>query len=147
MNKKLHIRTRTYKNKNNTNLHKNRNHSHKQKKAWGYHLIVDAAHCDPDAIRSKKTIAAFARELVKEIKMVAFGAPQIHRFGCGRLEGYTMIQLIETSNISAHFDEYTNAVYLDVFSCKAFDQHVALEVFNKYFTPEQNKVRFLKRQA
>lgn len=45
----------------------------RQSQPWGYHLIIDAGNCDPVAIRSKGTIAKFAKELVKAIKMVAFG--------------------------------------------------------------------------
>jgi hypothetical protein len=53
---------------------------------------------------------------VKEIDMVAFGAPRIVRFGSDHCKGYTLVQLIQTSNITAHFAEDTNDVYLDVFS-------------------------------
>ena len=64
---------------------------------WGYHLIVDARDCDPTAIRSKETIRAFVKELVKAIDMVAFGPPQIVMFGTGNKKGYTLVQLIWTS--------------------------------------------------
>jgi S-adenosylmethionine/arginine decarboxylase-like enzyme len=114
---------------------------------WGYHLIVDARDCDPAAIRSKETIRAFVKELVKEIDMVAFGPPQIVMFGTGNKKGYTLVQLIETSCISAHFVEEFNDVYLDVFSCKDFKQADALAVFRKYFGPASVKTRFLTRKA
>jgi S-adenosylmethionine/arginine decarboxylase-like enzyme len=114
---------------------------------WGYHLIVDARDCDLNAIRSKETIRAFVKELVKEIDMVAFGPPQIVMFGTGNKKGYTLVQLIETSCISAHFVEEFNDVYLDVFSCKAFKQDDALAVFQKYFGPASVKTRFLTRKA
>lgn len=42
-------------------------------------------------------------------------------FGEGRVAGYSMIQLIETSLISAHFADRTNAAYLDIFSGKPYD--------------------------
>jgi hypothetical protein len=35
-----------------------------------------------------------------------------------------MVQLIETSLISAHFANLTHTVYLDVFSCKTYDPEV-----------------------
>jgi S-adenosylmethionine/arginine decarboxylase-like enzyme len=38
-----------------------------------------------------------------------------------RVAGYSMVQLIETSLISAHFANQTNTTYLDVFSCKPYD--------------------------
>ena len=119
---------------------------HKQN-AWGYHLIIDAGKCDPKAIRSKETIAKFVKELVKEIDMVAFGPPRIVRFGSGHTKGYTLIQLIETSCIMAHFSEDSNAVYFDCFSCKTFDPAVAKSVFDKYFHSGTMKTMFIPRQA
>jgi len=118
-----------------------------QKKAWGYHLIIDAAQCDPDAIRSKETIRAFVKELVKEIDMVAYGAPRIVKFGVGQTAGYTLVQLIQTSNITAHFSEETNNVYFDLFSCKSFHPKIATKVFDEYFAPHKKTTRFFKRQA
>lgn len=117
------------------------------KKSWGYHMTIDASKCDPEAIRSKKTIAAFVKELVSAIDMVAFGQPRIVMFGTGNKKGYTLVQLIETSDITAHFVEETNDVYLDIFSCKSFPPKVAIHVFDKYFSSGHKKVRFVKRQA
>jgi S-adenosylmethionine/arginine decarboxylase-like enzyme len=108
---------------------------------------VNAGNCDPVALRSKATITAFAKELVKKIDMVAFGAPRIVMFGDGNKKGYTLVQLIETSNITGHFVEETNDIYLDIFSCKAFDPTVAEAVFRKYFKPTKMNTLFLKRQA
>jgi S-adenosylmethionine/arginine decarboxylase-like enzyme len=119
----------------------------KTRSRWGYHLIIDARDCDLNAIRSKETIRAFVKELVKAIDMVAFGQPQIVMFGTGNKKGYTLVQLIETSNITAHFVEEFNDVYLDVFSCKAFKPADALAVFRKYFGPGSVKTRFLSRKA
>jgi S-adenosylmethionine/arginine decarboxylase-like enzyme len=116
-------------------------------KAWGYHLIIDAADCDADAIRSKETIAKFSKKLVSDIDMVAFGPPRIVHFGTGLQAGYTLVQLIETSNITAHFAEDTNDAYIDVFSCKTFNPKDALAVVKACFNPKSMKTRFIKRQA
>ena len=119
----------------------------RKKRFWGYHLIVNAAGCDAEAIQSKEIINAFSDELVKRIDMVAYGKPQIVRFGTSVQKGYTLVQLIETSCITAHFSEDTNEVYLDVFSCKIFKKNDALTVFNKYFKPKKMNTDFLTRQA
>ena len=119
----------------------------KNGRSWGYHLIVNAAGCDPEAIRSKDVIQRFSEELVKRIDMVAYGKPQIVRFGTSVQKGYTLVQLIETSCISAHFSEDTNEVYLDVFSCKTFRKKDALDVFAAYFSPKKMGTEFLVRQA
>jgi S-adenosylmethionine/arginine decarboxylase-like enzyme len=119
----------------------------KVKGCWGYHLTLDAGECDHAAIRSKATIAAFTKELVEKIDMVAYGPPRIVMFGTGGKKGYTLVQLIETSNITAHFVEEVDAVYLDVFSCKKFKTSDALAVFKKYFKPKTLIKRIFTRQA
>ena len=116
-------------------------------KSWGYHLTIDAGGCDHDAIRSKETIAAFTKELVDKIAMVPYGKARIVMFGEGDKKGYTLVQLIETSDITAHFVEETNAVYLDLFSCKKYSVPTTIAVFKKYFKPEKIIKRFVKRQA
>lgn len=115
--------------------------------SWGYHLLINAGDCDHDAIRSKPHIAAFVKELVKTIDMVAFGPPRIVRFGSGTKMGYTLVQLIETSDITCHFSEETGAVYFDCFSCKPFNTAIAKGVFVKYFKPKRMNCRFFKRQG
>ena len=119
----------------------------KLKKYWGYHLIVEAGGCDPEALRSKKTITDFSKKLVKEIDMIAYGKPMIHNFGKGDKKGFSLVQLIETSNITAHCVEETNDIYLDIFSCKSFSPRDAIAVFKEFFSPQKIRVRFLKRQA
>jgi S-adenosylmethionine/arginine decarboxylase-like enzyme len=79
--------------------------------------------------------------------MVPYGKPQIVHFGSGNKAGYTLIQLIETSNISAHFAEEDNSAYLDVFSCKNFKVSDVEEVIREYFKPENIIARTIIRQA
>lgn len=114
---------------------------------WGYHTILDGAQCDGESIRSYDNIYNFVKDLVKEIDMVAYGDPQIVDFGSGNKAGYTLVQLIETSNICAHFTNEDNCVYLDVFSCKPYDPQKVVEVAQKYFKFEKFKTAFIERNA
>src|SRR5687767_6909862 len=104
--------------------------------AFGQHLIVDASGCNK-RISDRDSIAAFARELVIAIDMKAYGDPWIEHFGhdLPKASGFTLVQLIETSNITAHFCDYSGEAYLDVFSCKSFDIDVALAVIDRFFEP------------
>lgn len=114
---------------------------------WGYHTIIDASGCDHEAITNKDTIIAFAKQLVKDIDMVAYGEPQVIKFGSGNKEGYTLVQLIETSNICAHFVDENNTFYLDVFSCKEYDPKKVVEIAQDYFKFTGVKTGYLERQA
>jgi len=115
--------------------------------SWGYHCILDASMCDQKRITDYDVVYNFTKELVKEIDMVAFGEPQIVNFGTGNKAGFTLVQLIETSNICAHFCNDTGDVYLDVFSCKPFESGTVERVFEKYFKPMAMRSRFLYRDA
>ena len=69
------------------------------------------------------------------------------RFGRGDILGYSMVQLIETSDITAHFVEPTNDMYLDVFSCKKFNPSDALKVIREWIKPTAMETKFIKRRA
>lgn len=114
---------------------------------WGYHLIINAGKCSKKAVTESRIIDQFVRELVEKIDMVAFGDPQIIHFGEGNKAGYTLVQLIETSNICGHFCDDTGDMYLDVFSCKPYDKEIVLQLVDEYFLPERLNHTYLERQA
>ena len=114
---------------------------------WGYHLLLNARKCTPATIRSRPLIRDFTDTLVKKIDMVPYGKPQIVMFGSGNKKGYTLVQLIETSNICAHFVEETDDVYLDVFSCKVFEPEDVKGLVKFYFGPENIDTTMLVRDA
>jgi S-adenosylmethionine/arginine decarboxylase-like enzyme len=99
------------------------------------------------AIRCPGIITQFSDDLVKRIDLFPYGRPQVQHFGSGNKAGYTLVQLIETSNIVAHFVEETDDMYLDVFSCKPYDPLVVSQVVKKYFNPLSMHPRYLVRQA
>jgi S-adenosylmethionine/arginine decarboxylase-like enzyme len=115
-------------------------------KPFGYHLIMDAAGCDPEAI-TKPRIREFIQTLITKIHMIAFGPTRIIKFGRGKIAGLTVMQFIEKSDITIHFLEQTNDAYFDLFSCKSFDPAVAIKLFKHYFNPIHIKTKFIKRQA
>jgi len=114
---------------------------------WGFHLALDCGKCNIERITSKSNVEEFARELVKRIDMKAYGEPQVVHFGSGDKEGFTLIQLIETSNISAHFCNDTGDAYIDVFSCKEYKQEIVEETVQQFFCPERISHHYILRQA
>jgi len=116
-------------------------------KYWGYHLMLDCASCDKEKITDAAHITAFAKDLVKRIDMVAYGEPQVVNFGSGNKAGYTLVQLIETSNICAHFCNDTGDVYFDVFSCKPFEPQTVIQIVGEYFNPTKTGTMFVLRDA
>lgn len=104
-------------------------------KVWGWHARVDASGCNHFAMQDYDTVYKFAKQLVKEIDMVAYGEPQIIDFGSGDKAGFTLVQLIETSNVCAHFANELDSIFLDVFSCKEFNLDIIERLMDEYFNP------------
>ena len=106
---------------------------------WGQHLALDFNGCPKKLLANKENILNWSKDLVDAIDMVAFGEPVIEHFATHSNEaaGYTLLQMIETSNIAAHFAENIGQAYIDVFSCKPFDVDVAIDICKKYFNPSQ----------
>lgn len=114
---------------------------------WGYHLMLDCKSCNKN-VSDPKAIYDFNKELVQRIDMVAHGEPIIEFMLPGDpKQGFSLVQLITTSNICAHFMDFDRTAYLDVFSCKEFDPNIVKDVFVKYFEPEKMRVNYITRNA
>jgi len=114
-------------------------------KAWGLSTAVDLQDCRPETIRDRDHIEAYVIALCKLIGMKRYGDCQIVHFGEGRVAGYSMIQLIETSLISGHFANDTNRAYLDIFSCKGYDPAVVEEFSRKFFGARNSAISVTMR--
>lgn len=116
---------------------------------WGYHLLLDCTAGDKQLISSKQNIREFITELVWAIDMIAFGDPWIEKFATHAEDksGISFCQMIETSNITGHFVDSSGNFYIDVFSCKPYDNDTVLELVDKYFKPEKIKLHYVSRDA
>jgi S-adenosylmethionine decarboxylase len=111
--------------------------------------MLDCSGCDNAKISDRDNITAFTKELVRRIDMVAYGEPVVARFAThdpGKA-GYSMMQLIETSNLAAHFVERDNTMYLDVFSCKSYKIEDVMDVVTEYFGATKIRVNYITRNA
>ena len=115
-------------------------------KSWGYHLILDCSGCQD--INDKDQIYNFVKDLIQQIDMIAHGEPVIEYLLPGEPnQGYSLMQLITTSNICGHFMELDGTAYFDVFSCKEFNPATVKKVVKHYFNPKKIKSKLIKRQA
>lgn len=58
-----------------------------------------------------------------------------------------MDQFIETSLISGHFANATNAAYIDIFSCKGYDARKTAYFCKGFFNAERLKFKSIKRMG
>jgi S-adenosylmethionine decarboxylase len=115
---------------------------------FGQELILDLSGCNLKIISSKKKIEEFVITLCdKVIKMKRYGKPLIPHFGHKNpvTSGYSLVQLIETSSVTAHFSEYKKTVYLNIFSCANFDAKKTAVFCKKFFGATHMKSRLLVR--
>jgi S-adenosylmethionine/arginine decarboxylase-like enzyme len=117
---------------------------------WGYHLRLDVAACDIAKASSVEYIAKYNQSLLDVIKMKSMGEPWIQ--DCGPQDrpdlcGVTLLQPIETSSITAHFCNESGDAYLDIFSCKPFDNEAIIAHFHEWFAPARIRYDFTVRQA
>jgi S-adenosylmethionine/arginine decarboxylase-like enzyme len=115
---------------------------------FGQELILNLYDCDLETISSGEKIKQFAITLCDDvIHMKRYGEPLVPHFGHDNpvTSGYSLVQLIETSSITAHFSEYKKAVYLNIFSCAWFDAEKATAFVQEYFKAKSVVTSLLKR--
>ena len=116
---------------------------------WGKHVIIDMSAGDKERVRSAEHLQRFVETLVGTIGMKAYGPPILKHFAehVPEAAGYSLVQLIETSAITGHFCDRSGDAYIDIFSCKDFQEELAIEVVRETFRPEHINVVTLARQA
>ena len=112
----------------------------KATKNYGKELILDLHGCDARKFK-RITITRFLRELCRLIDMKRckltwwddYGLPKAARQTERHLKGTSAVQFIMTSNITIHTLDLMGSVYLNIFSCKAFDAREAAAFSRKFF--------------
>lgn len=116
---------------------------------WGYHLVLDCSECDVKLMQDHANVDAWIRGLVKDIDMEPIGEPRIEYTAAEFPDkaGFTVVQVIVTSSIVAHFVDNLGHIYLDVFSCKTFDPEVVRASMRNHFGAQRMREYYLTRQA
>jgi S-adenosylmethionine/arginine decarboxylase-like enzyme len=112
---------------------------------YGKHLMITATNCNRNILEID-AISRFIKELVPKIDMTAYGDVIIARFGEGEEIGISAVQLIITSSITIHTNDMARDMYLDVFSCKWFDDDVVIRFVEEYFAPGDIKETVMLRR-
>lgn len=113
---------------------------------WGKLGTINVHGCDHNKIRNKKHIRNFVKTLCQGINMKTKGPCRIKRFGKGELKGYSVVQFIEYSSITIHFDEIKNRAFIDIFSCKDFDIKRAENFSRRFFSGKKSSSKSIARK-
>jgi len=115
--------------------------------AWGMLTSVDVKLCNPNKIRSKDEIKRYVLELCDLINMKRYGPTVVTYFGSNaQVEGYSMMQFIETSMISGHFANCSNSLYIDIFSCSPYDPKKVANFTRDFFEGKDFSYSVLLRE-
>ena len=115
---------------------------------WGVSSCIDLYECDLRLMQDAEAIRTFVKLLCERIKMRRYGETQVVFFGDEpRVQGFSMTQLIETSLISAHFADASRTIYLDVFSCAAYDAEDTARFAAEYFKATHYDLHVVHRRS
>ena len=108
--------------------------TYEKSNAWWIASSVDVFWCNTDLIRDADAIKTYVRELCDLIQMKTFWETNVIHFGEDeKVAWFSMTQLIETSLISGHFANATDAAYLDIFSCKYYNPSTMADFTVRFF--------------
>jgi len=107
---------------------------------YGKELILDLHKCNPVKF-TRKEITNYFKQVctlidMKRCKLVFWddhGVPLQDQQTKPHLKGTSAVQFILTSNITIHTLDILKRVYLNVFSCKNFDEKVVIDFSEKWF--------------
>lgn len=117
-----------------------------KKRAWGLLTSIDLFDCDPVIMKDKEAVKKYVAELCAILDVKRFGECVVVHFGEDpRVNGFSMTQLIETSLVSGHFANQSKSIYIDIFSCKFYNQEKAIRFTQEFFKAKKIKVNILLR--
>jgi S-adenosylmethionine/arginine decarboxylase-like enzyme len=124
----------------------------KKDKAYGYELIMDLHGCDVSKF-NRTSIDGYFEKVCDAIDMKRsdrfwwddMDVPEEQKQTLAHTKGTSAVQFILTSSIVVHTLELLEAVYVNVFACKEFDEKVAAAITKEWFGAKACKELFIER--
>ena len=124
----------------------------KKAKPYGCELILDLHGCDVSKF-NRTSLDNYFEKLCKAIDMKRadlhfwddVGLPPEKQQTLPHTKGTSAVQFILTSSIVVHTLEILEAAYVNIFSCKEFDEKVAEEITKEWFGANGCRRQFIER--
>ena len=121
-------------------------------KPYGYELILDLHGCDSGTF-NRDSIEEFFKKLCKQIKMTRCdlyfwddgGVKPEEQQISPHTKGTSAVQFILTSTIVIHTLDLMGAVYINIFTCKKFDEKLAETFTKEWFHASEIQSHFIER--
>jgi len=119
---------------------------------YGIELILDLHRCDASTF-TRESIQKYFERLCDLIEMKReelhfwddVGIPEEEKQTSPHTQGTSAVQFILTSSIVIHTLDQLEAVYINIFSCKAYDPKVAENFSVQWFGAKNHSARFIDR--
>ena len=123
-----------------------------QQKRYGRELILDLHGCDTSSF-NRKSLDAYFEKLCKAIRMVKceryfwddVGVPEEEKQTSPHTVGTSAVQFILTSSIVIHTLDMLSAAYINIFSCKDFDEKLAEQITADWFGASDCRAQLIER--
>ena len=110
---------------------------------YGKELILDIHNCDSSKF-TRKHIRNYFKKICDLIDMERcklcwwddLYTPEQEKETAPHLVGTSAVQFIKTSNITIHTLDVLKRIYLNIFSCKEFDDRMAAQFSEEWFNGE-----------
>ncbi len=121
-------------------------------KPYGFELILDMHGCDVSTF-NRDSLDGYFEKLCKAIDMQKceryfwddVDVPEDEKETLPHTKGTSAVQFIITSNITIHTLDLLKAVYINIFSCKPFDEKVAEKITKEWFGAKECGTHFIER--
>ena len=123
-----------------------------RREVYGKELILDLYECDSTKF-NRPAIKRFFKELcaLMDMKKCDFhfwdyeGYPEEYKKAPDHLKGTSAIQFITTSNITIHTLDKLQKVFLNIFSCKDFNERQVMLFCVDFFKGQVNNFKTVDR--
>jgi len=120
---------------------------------YGKELILDLHDCDLKSF-GRRSLRKYFKELCELIDMQRcdlhfwddVGVPKKYRQTEAHTKGTSAIQFILTSNITIHTLDELKKVFVNIFSCKEFDDEDAMYFTRRWFRGKIVQRKVIERQ-
>ena len=111
------------------------------------HLTIDGFGANPEKLASEELVRGLLDHLPERIGMTKIAAPHVQRYVGQKPEdwGVSGFVLIAESHIAVHTFPHHRYIWVDVFSCKGFDEQPALDVVTDAFELQDARTKILDR--
>lgn len=119
---------------------------------YGQELIIDMKGCDVSKF-NRDSLEEYFKQLCDLIDMKRcdlhfwddMETPLEERQSLPHTKGTSAVQFILTSNITIHTLDMLGEAYVNIFSCKFFDQSIALGFTRRFFVAKEFNSREVRR--